>query len=139
MESIRNSGQVKKELRETLKEHVRILIKGAGEILRKAQTQYKKNYDTHVRPTAEQLEAGDFVFVRRETPIKGERNKLASLVTVPYKVLRVAPRRVLIQTKTGYENDVSFDRVVKSPRIPSPHDMRTEIQLSRKDTEGVLL
>ena len=88
---------------------VKRMIICPGENLKKAQARYKRNYHAHVRPTAEQLAPGDFLFVRREAQIKGERSKLVSRVSGPYKALRTLPRRVLVQTDTGYEDDVLYD------------------------------
>ena len=129
LERLETPERTKTQLRTAIMAQVKRMVKCAGENLKKAQA--------HVRQTAEQLAPGDFVFVRREAPIKGERSKLASRVTGPYKVLRTLPRRVSVQTNTGYEYDVSYDRVVKAPRKPESTDVRTEQQLAPKDTVGI--
>ncbi len=58
-----------------LMEHVRRLIKCTGENLQKAQARDKRNYESYVRPTVEQLNTGDFVLVRREALIKRNGTK----------------------------------------------------------------
>lgn len=52
-------------------------------------------------------------------------------------MLRVSPHPVLIQTKTIYEDDVSFERVVKAPRESVSSNVRTKLQLASKDTDGI--
>ncbi len=58
------------------------LVSAANVNLRVAQAQYKADFDKAVRPSAEDLRPGWYVFLRREAPTKDEpeRSKLASAI-----------------------------------------------------------
>ncbi len=81
--------------------------------LRQAQARYKADFDKAVRPSADGIREGSFVFLRREAPTKDdpERNKLASSATGPYRVVKASAKNVVIINASGIGDTVSRDRV----------------------------
>ena len=90
-------------------------MRTASERIVQAQSRYKADFDSHVRVRNQDLKPGDHVFVRRETPVEGERNKLLSPSMGPYKVVKKSSHTVVILDEDGLEDTVSLDRVVRAP------------------------
>lgn len=80
-----------------------------------AQARYKVDFDRHVRPPADEISVGSFVFLLREAPVQGSRNKLSSKVTGPYKVIKRSSHTETIIIAAGNEDTVSLDRVTFAP------------------------
>ncbi len=87
---------------------------------RQAQARYKADFEKAVRPSADDIRKGSFVFLRREAPTKDdpERKKLASSAPGPYQVVKTSAKNVVVINASGVDDTVSRDRVVLAP-IPT--------------------
>jgi RNase H-like domain found in reverse transcriptase/Reverse transcriptase (RNA-dependent DNA polymerase)/Integrase zinc binding domain/Chromo (CHRromatin Organisation MOdifier) domain/Integrase core domain len=95
-------------------ERVKTLRLRASGNLHKAQTRYKRNFDSHVRGKNTDLKEGDEAYVKVEVTEMGRNHKLESLVQGPYKVLENAGHTFRLQI--GDEQvRISSDRVTRAP------------------------
>ncbi len=71
--------------REQFLARLKALMSAANVNLCLAQARYKADFEKAVKPSAEDILSGSYVFLRQEAPTKDEpeRNKLASVATGP--------------------------------------------------------
>lgn len=101
--------------RTRFRKRLRELMTFAMKKIKMAQAKYKIDFDRHVLPPADEIVVGSLVFLLREAPVKGSRNKLSSKVTGPFKVLKRSSHTVTIINAHGNEDTVSLDRVTFAP------------------------
>jgi hypothetical protein len=95
-------------------ELVKTLRLRASGNLHKAQTRYKRNFESHVRGKNADLKEGDEAYVKVEVTEMGRNHKLESLFQGPYKVLENAKHALRLQI--GDEQvRISSDSVTKAP------------------------
>lgn len=140
MQNVATGGHTKHRLhREQFLARLKEMMKSAGSSLRRAQARYKADFDRSVRPSAEDIHPGSLVFLRREAPTKDdpERNKLASLATGPYRVVKTSAKNLVIINASGFDDTVSRDRVVLAPPqddgLSTPMDDRHEEERMRDE------
>ena len=108
-------------------------MRTASERIKQAQSRYKADFDAHIRVRNQDLKPGDFVFVRRETGIEGESNKLQSPSMGPYKVVKKSSHTIIILDEDGLEDTVSLDRVVRTPNDSTGIDVPEEEDPPQED------
>ena len=102
---------------------LRNLMKTADAKLKSHQQKYKDNFDKLVKERDPNLERGDFVFLRRDTPTdldddgqkKSSEHKLRSKAIGPYRIEKVSDHTVTIN-QDGLIITVSRDRIIRAPQ-----------------------
>ena len=98
-----------------------IAIASSRKRFQTAQARTKRNFDSRRRGRYKRIEAGNFVYLRKEKSSSaiGERHKLAKLADGPYEVVQVKPNTVVLQRDNERE-EVNIDRV-EVTRTPTSH------------------
>ena len=127
-------------------ERLRNLMNTATAKLAAHQQRYKRDFDKLVKQRDTDLKPGEFVFLRRETPIGEDEDgnlkrlrehKLRSKATGPYKIEKVASHTVTIN-QDGLITTVSRDRIIRAPDpIPSYDDTNDDNTNERQDVERI--
>ena len=117
------------------------LMRTASERIKQAQSRYKANFDAHVRVRNQDLQPGDYVFIRRELPIEGETNKLQSPSIGPFKVVKKSSHTVVIIDEDGLEDTISLDRVTRAPgmstRVEEPEEELPPQEDAEQEQSGI--
>jgi hypothetical protein len=111
------------------------LGKAVKEKLSVAQERYKRAYDAHVRVRNQNIEIGDWVFLRTFITEPGRSPKLEFPAVGPYLVLARDDKTFVIRAGTGNRR-VSSDRVTKAPvsqDLPDEFQFDAELEAARED------
>lgn len=102
--------------------------------LQDSQKRYKKNFDARLRLQKETISKEDHVFLRVEQKTeKNGRHKLAPTTMVPYPVIKIQPKTVIIELEDKTHELVSLHRVGLSPKpLDSEKLERTLLPLSQR-------
>lgn len=84
--------------------------------MEKAQARFKRNHDIRLRKRKKSLEAGNYVWIRREKGGRppGEKHKLSKRADGPFRIIRMKEKTAMID-RDKVHDEVHLSRLEKAP------------------------